>query len=112
MADLNAELHEQSDESARSISPVTLALAEGRSLINTQATTAHECKNKEDEVLATRSALPSKMSKEKGENFSEGDRSVGNYKVMNEVSKNETAGGVKDNADGLIFSVSVFKTAY
>ena len=73
MADLNAELHEQSDESTRSISPVTLALAEGRSLINTQATSAHEYKNKEDEALATRSALPSKMSKEEGENFTKGD---------------------------------------
>ena len=112
MADLNAELHEQSDESTRSISPVTLALAEGRSLINTQATSAHEYKNKEDEALATRSALPSKMSKEEGENFTEGDRSVSNNKVMNEGSKDETAEGVKDNADGFIFSVSVFKTAY
>ena len=76
MADLNAELHEQSDEI--SISPVTLA---------------------------------SKMSKEEGENLSEGDRSVGNNKMMNKVSKDETAEGMKDNADGLMFSVSVFKSA-
>ena len=39
MADYNAELQEQSDERARPISPVTLALVEGRSLINICATT-------------------------------------------------------------------------
>ena len=93
------------------ISPVTLALVEGRSLINIRATTGHESKNKEDKAIATKSALPSKMSKEQGENLSEGDKS-GDDKAMNEVSKDETSEGVKDDADGLLFYalyVGVFK---
>ena len=111
MANLNAELHEQSDERARPRSPVTLALAEGRSLINIRATTVPESKNNEDEAVATRSALPGKMSKKQGEDLSEGDKS-GDDKAMNEVSKDEASEGVKNDADGLLFSglyVSVFK---
>ena len=145
MADFNAELQEQSGECVRPISPITLALAEGKSFINNRETTVNNgsesdhfsanpdvnnCKenkfgaesryssesnaerdglnatleaNKEGEVLATRYALPNKISKEE-EGLSEGDKSVGDDKAANESSKDDTMEGVKDDADGMIFS--------